>query len=145
MEGCITAVQVTPQVNSEMAFSSHILWAPKKKRAYRRMTTEIPSGARVHSKIRKRLVFTNVEDHERKVTEEVSSNTPEKEEEFAKVLNDCTTKTPDCSDANGKASLQLNPVLEMDLRVEQLKNKQNGVRNSEHQRIKRKLALSSFR
>ena len=146
MEGCISAVEVTPQIGDERAFLRHILWAPKKKRPYRRMTKEIPSGARVHSKIRKRLMFSDVEDHEREEIEEISSNSPERKEDFDKVMNDYkSSKTPESSEDSERSRPHIDGLMAMDVRVGQLKMSQNGGRNADHQRIKRKLALSSVR
>lgn len=147
MEGCISTVQVTPPVENEPAFTQHILWAPKKKRSHRRVISDIPSGARVntHSKIRKRLIFPCLEDGERKEKEEAPKNMPECD----KVLNigeKNSARTPNCSEGKRNGSgVQLDLSKATNVRVGNLKVNQKGVKNADPQRIKRKLALSSFR
>lgn len=149
MEGCISTVQVTPPVEDKPAFSQHILWAPKKKRLHRnRVITDIPSGARVntHSKIRKRLIFPCLEESERKEKEEALSNMPECDEE----LNDkkISARTPESSGDKlrcGESGVQHDLSKATNLRFENSRASQKGVRNADPQRIKRKLALSSFR
>lgn len=150
MEGCISTVQVTPPMEDSPAFAEHILWAPKKKRLHRRViSTNLPSGADArahsHSKIRKRLIFPCPEETERKEKEEISSNTPEAKEESNNDKKN-SARTPDsCGDKRNRSSLQLDLLKANNVRVEQFKTNQKGVRNVDPQRIKRKLALSSFR
>lgn len=148
MEGCVSSVQVTPPMEDSPAFAEHILWAPKKKRLHRRViSTNLPSGgdarAHSHSKIRKRLIFPCPEESERKEKEEVSSNTLEAIEESNNDEKN-SARTPDsCEDKRNRSSLDL--LKANNVRVEQFKTNQKGVRNVDPQRIKRKLALSSFR
>lgn len=148
MEGCISTVQVTPPMEDNSAFAEHILWAPKKKRLHRRvMSANLPSGAiaHSHSKIRKRLIFPCPEESERKEKEEVSSNIPEAKKESNNEEKN-SARTPDSSgDKRNESSLQLDLLKATNVRVEQFKTNQKGVRNVDPQRIKRKLALSSFR
>lgn len=149
MEGCLSTVQVTPPMENKPAFAQHILWAPKKKRCHRRVISDIPSGGRVntHSKIRKRLIFPCLEESERKEKEEALSNMPDCTEE---LNNDerISARTPDCSEdklKRNRSGVQLDLSKATNLRVEYLKANQKGARNADPQRIKRKLALSSFR
>lgn len=148
MEGCVSTVQVTPPMEESSAFTEHILWAPKKKRLHRRViSANLPSGdgarAHSHSKIRKRLIFPCPEESERKAKEEVSSNSPEDKEKSNNVEKN-SARTPDSSgDKQNGSSLHL--LKATNVRVEQFKTNQKGVRNVDPQRIKRKLALSSFR
>lgn len=146
MEGCISTVQVTPPMEDKPAFTQHILWAPKKKRLHRRViSADLPSGARphTHSKIRKRLIFPCPEESERKDKEEVPSNMPECKKE-SNIGEKHSARTPDCSGARDKRN---GNCLHLDLSKATLKTttNQKGVRNVDPQRIKRKLALSSFR
>lgn len=150
MEGCVSTAQVTPPMEDSPAFAEHILWAPKKKRLHRRViSANLPSGAGArahsHSKIRKRLIFPCPEESERKEKEEVSSNTPETKKESNNDEKN-SARTPDSSgDKRNGSSLRLDLLKATNVRVEQFKTNQKGVRNVDPQRIKRKLALSSFR
>ena len=150
MEGCVSTVQVTPPIEDNPAFAEHILWAPKKKRSHRRViSSNLPSGAGArahsHSKIRKRLIFPCPEESERKEKEEVSSNTPEAKKESSNEEKN-SARTPDSSgDKRNGSGLRLDLLKATNVRVEQFKTSQKGVRNVDPQRIKRKLALSGFR
>ena len=149
MDGCVSTVQVTPPMEDKPAFAQHILWAPKKKRLHRRVIADVPSRASIntHSKIRKRLVFPSLEGNERKEKEEALSNMPEDVEKLGHEEK-IGERTPNiCQDklrcrSNG---VHLGLSNATNLRVESLKANQKGVRNTDQQRIKRKLALSSFR
>ena len=149
MEGCISTVQVTPPMIDEPAFTKHILWAPKKKRSHRRVISDIPSGARVnkHSKIRKRLIFSCLEESEREEKEEAINNIPECDKALSSGEKN-SARTPNCSEdklrRNG-SGVQLDLSKTANVRVEHLKANKKGVRSADPQRIKRKLALSSFR
>ena len=150
MEGCVSTVQVTPPMEDSPAFAEHILWAPKKKRLHRRViSTNLPSGggarANSHSKIRKRLIFPCPEESERKEKEEVSSNTPEAKEQSNNDEKNSARTPHSCGDKRNRSSPHLDLLKANNVRVEQFKTNQKAVRNVDPQRIKRKLALSSFR
>lgn len=147
MEGCISTVQVTPPIEDNATFAQHILWAPKKKRLHRRViSSDLPSGARAHShsKIRKRLIYPSLEENERKDTEEDSSNMPAcKKDPHNEEKH--SLRTPDSSgDKRNGSGVHLNLSKPADVCVEQFKTNHKS-RNVDPQRIKRKLALSSFR
>ena len=152
MEGCISTVQVTPPMEDNPAFTQNLLWAPKKKRLHRRVITpDLLSAARTgatarpHSKIRKRLIYPSPEESERKDEEEVSSNMPECKMQ-SNNEEKLSMRTPDCSgDKRNGSSFHRDLSKAANVRVEQLKTNQGRVRNVDPQRIKRKLALSSFR
>lgn len=149
MEQCISTVQVTPPTEDNPAFAQHLLWAPKKKRLHRSrvISANLPSGARAHShsKIRKRLIYPCPEESERKDEEEVPSNMPECKMECNSEEKH-SLRTPNCLEnkQNG-SSLRLDLSKAGNVRVEQFKASQKGVKNVDPQHIKRKLALSSFR
>ena len=143
MEGCISTVQVTPPMEDNPAFAQSILWAPKKKRLHRRVIRDTRSGTSVntHSKIRKRLIFP-MEENERKEEEELKNNNPEYNKGVSNGEKN-SARTPDCSeDKRTGSGVQFDLT---NVEVEHLKASQKGVRNVDPQRIKRKLALSSFR
>ena len=141
MEECLADVQVTPPTEDNAAFAQHILWAPKKKRLHRRMIRDVPSGARRGSKIRKRLIFP-IEENERKEEEELSSDVSEYMKEVNNGKKD-SLRTPDCSEDKRNGSGVKLDLLKV--RADHLKASQKLTRNVDPQRIKRKLALSSFR
>lgn len=141
MEECLADVQVTPPTEDNAAFAQHILWAPKKKRLHRRMIRDVPSGARRGSKIRKRLIFP-IEENERKEEEELSSDVSEYMNEVNNGKKD-SLRTPDCSEDKRNGSGVKLDLLKV--RADHLKASQKLTRNVDPQRIKRKLALSSFR
>lgn len=144
MEGCISTVQVTPPMIDEPAFAKHILWAPKKKRSHRRV---ICARVTKHSKIRKRLIFSCLEESEREENEEALNNIPECDKALRSGEKN-SARTPNCSEdklrRNG-SGVQLDLSKTANVRVEHLKANKKGVRSADPQRIKRKLALSSFR
>ena len=148
MERCVSAAQATPPIEDNPSFAQHILWAPKKKRLHRRViSSDLPSSARAHShsKIRKRLIYPSLEDNERKGEEEESSHMLEcKKDSYSEEKH--PLRTPDCvgDKRNGVHLSHLNLSKPTDARAQQLKTNHKD-RNVDPQRIKRKLALSSFR
>lgn len=93
------------------------------------------------SKIRKRLIFP-IEENERKEEEELSSDVSEYMKEVNNGKKD-SLRTPDCSEDKRNGSGVKLDLLKV--RADHLKASQKLTRNVDPQRIKRKLALSSFR
>lgn len=145
MERCPPTVQATPPIEDNPSFTQHILWAPKKKRLHRRViSSELPSSARAHShsKIRKRLIYPSLEDDDRKDEEEEKRHLLEcKQDSYNEEKH--SLRTPDCA-GNKRNDVHLKLSKPTDARAQLLKTNHKG-RNVDPQRIKRKLALSSFR
>lgn len=130
-------LHATPPPDNGLPYSGHILWAPKKKQSFRKRNF-IPSTSRVHSKCRKRLEFSNVEDF---VESSEKAKNSSKDENAKLEGQDSVPVTP-----NLKLIQERQETVEQNnLKFLRPICKQDAARGSQAPTAKRKLNLSTFR
>lgn len=130
-------LHVTPPPENRLPYSGHILWAPKKKQSFRKRNF-IPSENRVHSKCRKRLEFSHVEDF---VEPTEQAKNPPADKKLKQESQECIPATP-----NMKLSEERRETVDQNnLKFLRPLSKQGAARGSEIPAAKRKLNLSTFR